>query len=220
MGQVTQTNGKARRHPIFARLYARISPAMDRGGMADYRVRLLSGLRGEVLEIGCGNGRNFTRYPAGVTRVLALDPSPYLRTLAEETAKEASVPIEVGEGVAEHLPVEDDSFDAAVACLMLCSVDDQVTALRELHRVLRPGGELRFLEHVRSPTPGLARVQRAVDATFWPHVSGGCHTGRDTEAAISASGFTIEHVSHFEWPPARLRQPTSPHIVGTAIAGR
>jgi SAM-dependent methyltransferase len=208
---------ETRPHPIFARFYARISPAMDRGGLAEHRARLLDGLAGTVIEVGCGNGRNFGHYPETVTRVLAVEPDPHLRRLAEEAAKSAPIPVEVVAGTARHTGADAGSCDAAVASLVLCSVDDQGAALAELHRVLRPGGRLRFLEHVQSACPGtLRRVQRAVDATFWPHAFGGCHTGRDTEAAIRSAGFAIDEIEHFDFPAGRVRQPASPHIRGSA----
>jgi ubiquinone/menaquinone biosynthesis C-methylase UbiE len=189
---------------------------MDSGGMGERRARLLSGLTGAVVELGCGNGLNFARYPATVARVLAVEPDPYLRRLAERAAAQAPVPIEVVDAVAEHIPADDGTFDAAVASLMLCSVPDQHAALREVHRVLKPGGQLRFLEHVRAAGPGLARVQQAVDATVWPRFFGGCHTGRDTAAAIGRAGFILGEVDRFDFPPGGLPVPARPHIIGTA----
>lgn len=107
-------------------------------------------------------------------------------------------------------------FDAAVVALVLCSVADQHAALTETARVLKPGGQLRFLEHVAAEGGALHRIQRAVDATFWPHIAGGCHTGRDTAAAITAAGLTIERLDRFHVPEGRVAFPTSPHIRGTA----
>lgn len=184
--------------------------------MGERRARLLSGLVGTVVELGCGNGLNFAHYPTTVTRVLAVEPNAYLRRLAERAAALAPVPVEVVDAMAEHIPADDGAFDAVVACLMLCSVPDQHTTLREVHRVLRPGGELRFLEHVRAAGPGLARVQRAVDATVWPRLFGGCHTGRDTAAAIGRAGFALGEVVRFDFPPGGLPLPPRPHIIGTA----
>jgi ubiquinone/menaquinone biosynthesis C-methylase UbiE len=205
-----------RPHPIFARVYARISPAMDRGGLAEHRARLLEGLTGTVIEVGCGNGRNFPHYPAAVTRVLALEPDPHLCRIAQNAAAHAPVPIEVVSGTGDKIPARDESFDNAVASLVLCSVGDPHAALREIHRVLHPGGHLRFLEHVQAQSPALRQVQRALDATLWPHLAGGCHTGRDTETAIRAAGFTVVRIEHFDFPPGRIRQPASPHIAGAA----
>ena len=205
------------KHPIFARVYPRLSLAMEREGGADLRRRLLAGLSGRVIEVGAGNGLNFAHYPPEVTGVLAVEPEPYLREVARRNAEAAAVPIEMVDGVADQLPGEDCAFDAAVASLVLCSVPDQRTALREVHRVLRPGGRLHFLEHVRAGTQGLLRAQRVVDATIWPVFFGGCHTARDTVAAIEAAGFRLERLDRFRFPEAGPTVPTSPHAQGVAV---
>lgn len=202
------------RHPVFARLYPAMSGAMERGGMADRRRALLAGLSGTVVEVGAGDGRNFAHYPDAVTSVLAVEPEPHLRRRAEEAAERASVPIQVCDGLADRLPASTGSVDAVVVSLVLCSVPDQAAALGEVHRVLTSRGELRFLEHVRADGPGLARVQRFLDATVWPHLAGGCHTGRDTIAAIQAAGFTIHDLERFLFPQART--PSSFHALGRA----
>jgi ubiquinone/menaquinone biosynthesis C-methylase UbiE len=208
---------QAVRHPVFARLWTKvIGPALDKAGIAEHRKRMLAGLSGQVVEIGPGNGLNFPHYPAEVTRVLAVEPEPDLRALAEDAARAAAAPVEVVAGRAERVPAADASFDAAVVCLTLCSVADQRAALAELRRVLRPGGELRFFEHVQAESPGMRRVQRAVDATFWPLIAGGCHTGRDTRSAIEAAGFTITELETFPFPETRFPSPSATHILGTA----
>ena len=204
-------------HPVFARLYPVVGKAMERGGMDQRRQELLSVLAGEVVEVGAGDGLNFPHYPPAVTHVLAVEPEPHLRGLAREAASHAPVPVEVVDGLAERLPCTDGSADAVVVSLVLCSVADQTAALREIRRVLKPGGRLRFLEHVRADTPGLVRVQRVLDATLWPRVAGGCHTGRDTAAAIERAGFTIQSLDRYLFPEART--PVSFHILGTAIRG-
>ncbi|MGW6906690.1 class I SAM-dependent methyltransferase [Streptomyces sp. NPDC054940] len=211
------TSRTIRPHPLFARFYARIAgPALDKAGITEHRTRLLSGLAGEVIEIGAGNGLNFPHYPPEVKRVLAVEPEPRLRALAKQAARTAPVQVEVTGGIAEQLPVVDASLDAAVVCLTLCSVADPHAALAELHRVLRPGGQLRFFEHVRADSPGMRRVQRAMDATVWPLLMGGCHTGRDTQAAITTAGFTLTSVEKFAFPETRLPSPAATHILGTA----
>jgi ubiquinone/menaquinone biosynthesis C-methylase UbiE len=204
-----------RRHPIFARFYARISPAMDAQGAAEHRRTLLAGLAGRVLEIGAGNGLNFAHYPSTVTDVLAVEPEPYLHGLAQVAAGQAPVPVRVVDGTADAVPTPDASMDAAVASLVLCSVPDQARALAELHRVLRPGGELRYFEHVQADTAGLARVQRLADV-IWPTLLGGCHTSRNTLAAITDAGFQITSVQRFRFPDSRLPQPAAPHVLGVA----
>ena len=207
--------GAAVGHPLFARVYARTSLSMDRA-IVGYRRRLSAGLSGRVLELGAGNGLNFAHYPSEVTSVVAVEPEPYLRQIAERQAKSAALPIDVVDGVAEQLALADDTFDAAVVSLVLCSVRDQHAALRELHRVLRPGGQLRFFEHVRAETAGLQRFQHVLDSTIWPSLMGGCHTGRDTHAAIERAAFSIERLERLQVPDAQLPIPTAPHIIGTA----
>jgi ubiquinone/menaquinone biosynthesis C-methylase UbiE len=204
-------------HPLFARFYARISPGMDAEGMADYRQRALAGLAGSVIEVGAGNGLNFAHYPAGVTRVLAVEPDPYLRRIAGKHAGRAPVAVEVCDGVAEQLPGAEGSFDAAVVTLVLCSVADQRAVLAEVRRVVRSGGQLRFIEHVRADTPGLRRVQRVLDATVWPPLGGGCHVSRDTLATIAGAGFTVAQSEAFRFPQSRIPPPAAPHVWGIAI---
>ncbi|WP_236700639.1 class I SAM-dependent methyltransferase [Allosalinactinospora lopnorensis] len=201
-------------HPIFARLYPRMSRAMDQGGMAEQRRILLAGLTGEIIEIGAGDGGNFAHYPTTVSHVLAVEPEPRLRALASAAARHAPVPVTVADGLGEDLPAPDGSRDAAVFALVLCTVPDPGAVLAETARVLRPRGRTRFLEHVRAPTPGLARLQRLLDATVWPPLVGGCHLGRDTAATIEQAGFSIERIDHFLFPPTR--SPVSFHIRGTA----
>jgi ubiquinone/menaquinone biosynthesis C-methylase UbiE len=203
-------------HPVFARFYSWISPAMERAGVAEHRQRLLAGLSGRVIEVGAGNGMNFAHYPPEVTSVLAVEPERHLRDIARRTVEDAPVKIEVVDGVAERLPAEAAAFDAAVASLMLCSVPDQRVALGEMYRVIRPGGQLRFFEHVRADILWLQRVQRLLDATVWPVFFGGDQTGRDTAAAITAAGFTIERIDRFRFPEGRITLPSSPHILGVA----
>jgi ubiquinone/menaquinone biosynthesis C-methylase UbiE len=205
----------ASNHPIFARLYPALGRTADSRGGAEYRRRLLEGLRGEVIEVGAGNGLNFCHYPREVSAVLAVEPEAHLRAMACEAALGASVPVKVVEGLADELPADDGAFDAAVLSLVLCSVPDQQAALGEVRRVLRPGGELRFYEHVVSHKPGVARVQRLADATFWPRLAAGCHAARDTGSAIEEAGFTIERVARFHFKPARLAPP-APHLLGIA----
>jgi ubiquinone/menaquinone biosynthesis C-methylase UbiE len=204
-------------HPIFARLYERISVNADRRGADRHRTELLADLEGRVIEVGAGNGRNFAHYPGSVTEVLAVEPEARLRESALRAAEEASVPIRVVAGVADRLPAEDASIDAGIASLVLCTVRDQDAALAELRRVIRPGGELRFYEHVVSRRPGAARIERALDATIYPHLSGGCHLARDTFAAIERAGFEVRSSRRFPFGPSALG-PQVAHILGAASA--
>jgi len=204
-------------HPIFARMWARAAPSMDRHGAAEHRARLLAGVDGRVLEIGVGTGSNLAHYPATVTSLIAVEPEPRLRAEAEDAARGAPFPVTVVDGVADRLPADDASVDAVVSSLVLCSVPDQAAALAEMRRVLRPGGRLYFWEHVRADGGALARVQAGLDATVWPFFGGGCHTGRDTAAAITAAGFTVERLERFRFPETRVPMPASPQILGSAV---
>jgi ubiquinone/menaquinone biosynthesis C-methylase UbiE len=203
------------RHPIFARFFDRLSRVLEKE-VGAYRDELLSGLSGRVLEVGAGNGINFSHYPATVDEVIAVEPEPYMRARAEEAAKLAPVRVSVRSGVADALGLEDGSVDAAVASLVLCSVPDQATALTEIRRVTRPGGELRFLEHVRSQTHRKARVQGAADRyRVWPLMAGGCHCARDTVGAIRGAGFEVVKVRDLDVGPSW--NITNPHVLGKAM---
>ncbi|WP_449061224.1 class I SAM-dependent methyltransferase [Planomonospora algeriensis] len=206
------------RRPLFGRIYPRLAAAMDEGGMAEHRRALLAPLTGQVIEVGAGHGGNFAHYPPAVTGVLAVEPESRLRKIARTAAAAAPVPVEVTGAVAEHLPVADRSADAVVFCLVLCSLPDAAAALAEARRVLRPGGRLRFLEHGRADSVGMVRLQRLLDATVWPRLAGGCHTGRDTVAVIERAGFTVTALERFLLPAART--PFSFHTRGTAVAAR
>jgi len=207
-------NSSEVRHPLFARFFNRFAGLMERE-LGDRRRELLAGLSGRVLEVGAGNGMNFRHYPATVHEVVALEPEPYLRGKAELAAREAKVKVGVGSAAAYPLPLEDASVDAAVTSLVLCTVPDPEAALGELRRVLKPGGELRFMEHVRAERPRKARVQDWSDRSgIWPRVAGGCHCARKTIAAIEAAGFEIERVRDFGLGPSW--GITHPHVIGVA----
>jgi ubiquinone/menaquinone biosynthesis C-methylase UbiE len=204
------------RHPIFARLYDRLSVAAEEAGASEHRDELLRDLQGRVIEIGAGNGHCFSHYPASVTEVVAVEPEPFLRARAAGAAAMSTVPVTVVAGTAEALPADDASFDVAVFSLVLCSVPDQGAALEEAERVLRPGGQLRFYEHIVAEEPRLAKLQRSVDIV-WPRLAGGCHTSRDTPRAIRDAGFRVEEERRFQFSPCLLTKPIAPHVIGLAV---
>jgi SAM-dependent methyltransferase len=183
----------------------------------ELRRRVVTGLRGRVLELGCGDGRAFEHYRPAVERVLAVEPDATARAAATQRARDAAIPIDVVDGDALALPAEDGTFDAVVLVWVLCSVPDPTAALGELRRVLKPGAELRFYEHVRS-THALFRVlQRAADALFWTRALGGCETTRDTAAAIAAAGLEIIAMERGFHSSSLLTITSAPYVLGTAV---
>jgi SAM-dependent methyltransferase len=203
------------RHPIFARFFERFAAKDEERGQAELRDELLRGLRGRVVEVGAGNGLNFSHYPREVDELVAVEPEEYLRERAAETARDVPIPITVIDGVAGDLPLDDGSFDAAVVSGVLCSVPDPAAALADLRRVLRTGGELRFYEHVRGRRRARARYQGAV-ALAWPRLMGGCHPNRDTLTAIERAGYEVEACRGFSFPPGARFSPVAPRILGVA----
>ncbi|MFF3942387.1 class I SAM-dependent methyltransferase [Streptomyces phaeofaciens] len=213
-----RVSGDPVHHPLFARCYARFSAVAEtRGGVSAVRERLLAGLAGRVVEIGAGNGLNFAHYPAAVCEVVAIEPERRLRRLALEAAVRAEVPVDVVPGVAEALPVKSEAFDAAVVSLVLCSVRDVPRALGELRRVLRPGGELRFLEHGPGGGGAMRLTQRALDRTVWPSLAGGCHLTRDTVSALRDAGFELGPYRRLSLPEGGPRMPYSFCVLGSAV---
>jgi ubiquinone/menaquinone biosynthesis C-methylase UbiE len=204
-------------NPLFARFFHRFC-GRDRGhGERELRRELLAGATGRVVEVGAGNGINFEHYPRSVAELIAVEPEPYLRRQAEKAAVDAPVPVQVVRGVAASLDLREDSVDVVVVSGVLCSVPDQREALAEFRRVLHPGGELRFYEHVRSRRPGFACWQRRIDWA-WSRMLGGCHTDRDTLEAIAGAGFRVERCRGFSFPPGARVYPVAPRVLGVARA--
>lgn len=202
------------KNPLFAWYFSRFGGRTEERGNRELRRELLAGLTGRVVEVGAGTGLNFPHYPASVAEVVAVEPEPYLRARAVTAAPDASVPIRVTDGAAARLPAADGEFDAVVFSGLLCSVADVPAALAEFRRVLRPGGEVRFYEHVLSEDPWLARYQRAADL-IWPRLMGGCHVQRHTLDAIGRV-FAVEKHRGFRFPPSVIPSPASARILGVA----
>jgi SAM-dependent methyltransferase len=214
MAGQTETGSAA--HPWFARLWAFALEHLEPAELRGQRAELVAGLSGTVVEVGAGSGSTFPWYPPEVARVIAIEPEPYLRRVSIEAALTAPVAVDVVEGTAEALPLADGEADAVVFALVLCSVPDQAAALAEAARVLRPGGELRYYEHVAEPRGTLARrYQELVDRSgLWARAGGGCQVSRETGEAILAAGFAIDHEQVVTFGPPGT--PVRRHLAGVA----
>ncbi len=201
-------------NPFFARVWTALS-AHEPEAMTRLRRETLAGLTGRVLDVGAGTGTNFAFYPDTVGQVVAIEPEARLAVAARAAAAGAPVPVEVTgetvEGMSDSAP-----FDAVVCSLVLCSVDDPDDVLRQLHSRLRPGGQLRYLEHIASPGVR-GGLQRAADATIWPRLLGNCHTHRDTERSIRDAGFELSAARRVWTFPAWVPIPVSEFALGRAV---
>lgn len=201
---------------LFGQLYAAgydwAMGGADRRGANEHRRRLVEEASGEVLEVGAGTGLNFGHYRAA-TRVVAVEPDPGMRARAQRRARRAGVAVEVVDGNGMALPFADGSFDTVVFSLVLCTIPDPARTLSEAHRVLRPGGVLRFYEHVRSTDARLARRQDRLEHP-WRLIGRGCRPNRDSAATIERAGFALSEFDRFdmEGMPGIVR----PHILGVA----
>jgi ubiquinone/menaquinone biosynthesis C-methylase UbiE len=195
----------------FAALYDRMLAATEEAGLRQMRRELLRGARGRTIDIGAGTGANIDFYPAEVDELVLAEPSPHMARRLRRRAASAARRSEVVEAPAERLPFPDDSFDTAVFTLVLCTVPDPEAAVSEAGRVLRPGGRLLFLEHVRSESQRTARWQDRLERP-WRFIGAGCHCNRDTGATIGQAGLEIESLEQGELPK-------SPPIVRPLIRG-
>lgn len=178
-------------------LYETLMDRADAAGLAARRARLVADLDGDVVELGSGTGRMFPHYPAGA-RVVAIEPDPQFAQLAEEPRRRAAATIAGCVASGEALPFADARFDAAVVALVLCSVGSPATMLGEIRRVLRPGGQLRLIEHVRSERAVAGWLMDRVDGAWLRLNAQGCHLNRDPLPAIAAAGFRIDEVEPFQ----------------------
>jgi ubiquinone/menaquinone biosynthesis C-methylase UbiE len=209
---IDRAQTRSHSHPCFARLWTGLGGS--HGHVDTARAELVEGLAGRVLEVGAGDGRSFAHYPAEVAEIVAVEPEPYLRRRALSAARSSPLNVTVIAGLAEHLPVADHSFDAVVVSLVLCSVTSQSAALAEIRRVLRPEGELRFLEHIAAPSGILNSTQRLLDGSHvWPTLGAGCHLSRDTLDSIWTAGFRIATVRSADMGTIGR---VIPFVIGTA----
>jgi ubiquinone/menaquinone biosynthesis C-methylase UbiE len=200
------------RTTFFALTYDRQMATTEKAGLRAFRDRLLAGAHGDVLEIGGGTGANLPRYGPAVTSLTITEPQPAMLRRLQRAAGEHRQDARVLRAPAEDLPFTDDSFDVVVSTLVLCGVDDQPRALRELGRVLRPGGRLLFIEHLRSGDPALARLQ---DRMNWLNrLVVCCDCNRPTLDTIRQVGFTVDQLEHTTLP--KVPKFVAPAILGSA----
>jgi SAM-dependent methyltransferase len=196
---------------LFAAIYDRGLKATEDAGLRQMRRELLAEAGGRVLEIGAGTGVNLDLYPEAVEDLVVTEPDPHMAKRLRLKLAGSSRQVGLVEAPAEELPFEDSTFDTAVATLVLCTVPDPAASLAEAARVLKPGGRLLFIEHVRAEEPGLARWQDRLEQP-WRLLGDGCHCNRDTVAAIAGSRFAIDGIR-------RERMPKAPPIVSPLVRG-
>jgi ubiquinone/menaquinone biosynthesis C-methylase UbiE len=202
------------RWTITAPAYDRLSRANEEAGVREMRQNLLAGATGRVLEIGAGTGVNLPHYNGNIESLVVTEPEPAMLRRLQRGVHEHTPDAQVLRAPAEDLPFEDDSFDTVISTLVLCGVDDQPRALREARRVLRPGGQLLFLEHVRSDDPGFARFQNRMN--WLNNLVVGCDCNRPTLTTIEAEGFEVSQIERTMMPKAP--KFVRPLIVGTATS--
>lgn len=195
-------------HYVFPYLLdlAMASPALRKP-----RQRTLAPAHGRILEVGFGTGRNLRHYPSSVTKIEAIDPDLDLDRLSLPRIRHAAIAVDFHHLDAEHLPFAAASFDTVVSTMTLCSIPDVVHALREIHRVLKPGGQFLFLEHGQSPDAGIARWQDRINP-HWMPLAGGCHLNRPIRRLVEEAGLVPEALKNYY-----LRK--APRIVGYMTEG-
>lgn len=203
-------------HPLFTRVYSLVAKLEDRGSVGEARTRAAAPLRGRVLIVGLGPGQDLHHLPQDVVDVVALEPSKSMRRAAEPAvrkARESGMSVSVVDGVAEDLPLPNDSVDGVLFAFVLCTIEGNRRALAEARRVLRPNGIVAVLEHVEGKRGSLPyRAQRLV-SPIWPRLAGGCHCDRDTRELLEQEGFDTTDIS--DEVLVNL-PPVAPAIVGTA----
>ena len=198
---------------VFARVYDPFLALGERSGMRDLRRETLATARGRVLEIGAGTGLNLKLYPGAVTAITLAEPDAPMAARLRRRVSGASHPVEVLQAPAEQLPFADGSFDTVVSTLVLCTVADMAASLREIGRVLAPGGQLLFVEHVRAGHGRLVRWQERLHEP-WRRFACGCHCNRDTAVALRDNGFAVERVQEHRW--RRMPRIVQPLLAGIA----
>ena len=193
--RIARVRGSGAR-PIFARRYGVLSRRAEHGEVGKRRRALLAHASGRVLDLGVGTGESFKHLPSAVSELVAIDRDPLMLRQARRRLDEASVPIRLVRGEGERLPFADATFDSAIVALVLCTVDDPAATVAELHRVLRRGGRLLMMEHVRAADGTLAHWQDRLQRP-WSWLNGGCRPNRATVDTVEAAGFRIERLERY-----------------------
>lgn len=201
--------GSGRSRPLFACWYAWSARRAERGEIGRRRRALLAHASGWVLDVGVGTGEAFKHLPPAVSGVVAVEPDPEMLRRASQRAVETGAPVGFVRAVGEALPFSTEAFDTAVVMLVLCTVEDLEASVAELYRVLRPGGRLLLLEHVRASDEALAGLQDFVEQP-WSWCNGGCRPNRRTLEALQGAGFTIRDLDRYGFPAL-------PHVQGIAL---
>jgi ubiquinone/menaquinone biosynthesis C-methylase UbiE len=209
-------HGEHRWDFVFAALYDRMMRRGEQRSMGKRRRELVCNARGRTLEIGAGTGANIAHYPDDIQELILAEPFEPMRRRLERKLGESGKSASTLDASAEAIPLEDESLDTVVSTLVLCTVDFPDIALAEVRRVLRPGGQLLFIEHVRSHSPRVARWQDRLE-TPWRHFGAGCRCNRDTIASIAAAGLSSQHKDvHWRGVPPIV----APLVTGRAVKGQ
>jgi len=205
-----------RGHKWFAAFYDRMATSAEKSYLGPVRKEIAGGAQGRVLEIGCGPGGNFSHYTDAATEVVAIEPDPYMLERARKRAAAVERPIDIRQASAEALPFEDGSFDTVVSTLNMCSIPHPDRALAEVRRVLKPGGEYRFYDHVRYDN-GFGAFWQDLITPVWKWLGGGCHPNRDVVRIMEDAGFDIvEQERSNPLPAIPPMIITRPHVKGVA----
>ena len=209
-GVVCLRRGRRRgSRPVFARWYGVLARRAEQGEIGRRRGALLGQVSGRVLDLGAGTGESFKHIPTAVGQVVALEPDPAMLRQARLRTPEAVGAVRMVQAASERLPFAPATFDTVVACLVLCTVGDLDLTVAEIHRVLRPGGQLLLMEHVRAADQTLAECQDLLERP-WSWFNGGCHPNRRTLEAIEGAGFRLGTLERYGFPAL-------PHVQGKAL---
>ena len=199
-------------HPLFSRLYTWLARAEDSGAIGHYRTKVSAELSGRVLVVGLGPAEDLHHLPEAVTEVVAVEPSASMRQMAVDAVARAPFPVEVIDAVGESVPLADNSVDGVLFAYVLCTVDDPDAVVAEALRVLRPGGTIAVLEHVKAQEGTWMRRAQRVISPVWPWSSGGCRCDRDTRATLAAAGLDVSDLNDLRMAPV---PPVAPGLMGT-----